>query len=266
MLKRVLLAAVCAIALVAPAIAQQNASIVLRSGERIIGSLIDYNASGYVINVNGQTRNIPPRDVASVEFSGRGLNGDQQAKLNAGQSFVVLNDGQTIDGRLSDIGGTNPLRITIDTPNGRRDFTSNDVAGVYYGRGRAGFSTLPGGVATSGQGGSFVVQANQRWTPTNLTVTAGETLRFQTNGEIHYSPDPNDRSVSAGSLGGRRVPRAPLPQALAGALIGRIGNGPPFAIGNLSEVRMPANGLLFLGVNDDNVGDNSGNFQVNISR
>jgi len=266
MLKRVLLTVVCTLALAAPAIAQQNATIVLRSGERIGGLLVDYGASGYAINVNGQMRNIPAREVAMVDFSGRGLSADQQAKLNAGQSFLVLNNGQTIDGRLSDIGGTNPLRITVDTPNGRRDFNSTDVAGVYYGRGRAGFSSFPAGVATSGQVGSFVVPANQQWTPTNLTVSAGETLGFQADGEIHNSPDVNDRAISAGSLGGRRVPRAPIQAALAGALIGRIGNGPPFAIGNLSSVRMPASGLLFLGINDDNVGDNSGNFQVTISR
>jgi hypothetical protein len=266
MLKRVLLTAVCTLALAAPAIAQQNATIVLRSGERIGGSLVDLNRSGYVMNVNGQTRNIPAREVAAVEFASRPLTPDQQAKLNTGQSFIVLNNGQTIDGRLNDIGGTYPLRLTVDTSNGRQDFNSTDVAAVYNGRGRAGFSTLPAGVGTSGQVGSFVVPANQQWTPTNLTVSAGETLGFQTDGEIHYSPDVNDRAISAGSLGGRRVPRAPIQSALAGALIGRIGNGPPFAIGNLSSVRMPASGLLFLGINDDNVGDNSGNFQVTISR
>jgi hypothetical protein len=63
------------------------------------------------------------------------------------------------------------------------------------------------------------------------------------------------------------VPRAPIQTANAGALIARIGTGAPFAIGNQTTVRMPPNGgLLFLGINDDNVGDNSGEFQVTISR
>ncbi len=29
---------------------------------------------------------------------------------------------------------------------------------------------------------------------------------------------------------------------------------------------MPANGQLFLGINDDHVGDNSGGFRVNVKR
>jgi len=56
-----------------------------------------------------------------------------------------------------------------------------------------------------------------------------------------------------------------LPKALAGALIGRIDNGPPFGIGNQTSLIAPASGILYLGVNDDNVGDNSGQFQVLIA-
>ena len=51
-----------------------------------------------------------------------------------------------------------------------------------------------------------------------------------------------------------------------GALIGRIGNGAPFGIGNQTNVPMPASGMLFLGVNDNNFDDNSGEFRVEITR
>ena len=48
-------------------------------------------------------------------------------------------------------------------------------------------------------------------------------------------------------------------QVLAGALIGRIGNGAPFAIGNAADRSSPRPaGVLFLGVNDDGFGDNKG--------
>ena len=71
------------------------------------------------------------------------------------------------------------------------------------------------------------------------------------------------RSVSSDApVGARRVPAG----AFAGALIGRINSGAPFAIGNQETVRMPASGTLYLGINDDNVSDNSGHFQVVISR
>jgi hypothetical protein len=59
---------------------------------------------------------------------------------------------------------------------------------------------------------------------------------------------------------------APLPQNFAGALIARIGNSAPFPIGDQTTVTMPANGQLFLGINDDHVQDNSGGFRVNIQR
>ncbi len=72
-----------------------------------------------------------------------------------------------------------------------------------------------------------------------------------------------DRAEAAGH-GDKRVPGAPLPQVFAGALIGRVGNGAPFGVGNQTSIRAPGNGPLFLGINDDNVGDNAGQFQVSI--
>src|SRR5207237_5264342 len=102
--------------------------------------------------------------------------------------------------------------------------------------------------------GTFRVPANQQWTPTNITVTGGETLGFQVTGEIHYSPDANDRAISAGSLAGKRVPRAPIQTALAGALIARIGTGAPFAIGNAASVRMPPQGgVPVLAIHDEHL-------------
>ena len=42
-------------------------------------------------------------------------------------------------------------------------------------------------------------------------------------------------------------------------------NGLPFGIGDQTTITVPASGLLYLGTNDDNVSDNSGQFQVIIS-
>ena len=52
-----------------------------------------------------------------------------------------------------------------------------------------------------------------------------------------------------------------------GGLIGRVGNGPAFAIGsNTGPMPMPASGVLQLGVNDDHYEDNTGNFTVSVQR
>ena len=48
-----------------------------------------------------------------------------------------------------------------------------------------------------------------------------------------------------------------------GALIGKVGNSSPFYVGwNPNPISMNANGRLYLGINDDNVNDNSGEFTV----
>ena len=57
-----------------------------------------------------------------------------------------------------------------------------------------------------------------------------------------------------------------MPGAYAGALIGRVGNSQPFAIGDQATVPMPFDGVLFLAVNDDERSDNAGAFSVTLGR
>jgi hypothetical protein len=71
----------------------------------------------------------------------------------------------------------------------------------------------------------------------------------------------NDVASPAGS-NNRRALDAPLTRAAAGALIARVGNSSIFAVGNRRQVRAPASGRLYLGVNDDYLADNSGEFRV----
>jgi hypothetical protein len=146
-----------------------------------------------------------------------------------------------------------------------RSRTPSEGAGAYAPR--------PGNTGVAGTRGAqntapvtLNVPANQQWTSTNVRVSSGEVVRFQVTGEIHFTANPNDRAISAGSVTPKFVAGSPIPSALAGALIGRIDNGQPFGIGNQASITMPAGGTLFLGVNDDNVADNSGQFQVVLSR
>jgi hypothetical protein len=116
------------------------------------------------------------------------------------------------------------------------------------------------------QGGTFTVPANRQWTPTGIRVNQGDVLRFTSTGEIRFTGNAEDRAGVAGSPAHKFVAGSPLPAALAGALIGRIDNGLPFGIGDQTTINVPASGLLYLGTNDDNVSDNSGQFQVVISQ
>ena len=133
---------------------------------------------------------------------------------------------------------------------------------------RSAYGGRPGAGSRNAQaaaGGTFTVPANRQWTPTGIRVNQGDVLRLTSTGEISFTVN-NDRAGVAGSLAHKLVPGAPLPAAFAGALIGRIDSGLPFAIGDSTSIIAPASGLLYLGINDDNVSDNSGQFQVIISR
>ena len=118
-------------------------------------------------------------------------------------------------------------------------------------------------VATSGD---FVrVEGTQEWTDTGITIRAGDTINFDAQGTVRLSNGRNDIAGAGGTLSGRREANAPLPNQVAGALIARIGNSPPLFIGNRRSVRAPFGGRLYLGVNDDYLNDNSGDFQVTVT-
>jgi hypothetical protein len=61
------------------------------------------------------------------------------------------------------------------------------------------------------------------------------------------------------------APDAPISGVYAGALIGKIGFYSAIAIGNQSQITAPVSGVLYLGVNDDHLADNRGEFVVNVS-
>jgi hypothetical protein len=112
--------------------------------------------------------------------------------------------------------------------------------------------------------GAIRVPANAGWVSTGMRVRQGDVVTFNTSGEVQLSDNAGDRARSAGTP--RTAPGAPLPNVYAGGLIGRIGNGAPFAIGDQASVAMPGNGLLYLAVNDDERGDNAGEFIVQLGR
>ena len=132
---------------------------------------------------------------------------------------------------------------------------SNGIARIYFAKPTAGMSTLPGGI-TSADGlapasGRVRVPATAGWVNTGLTVSEGQTLLFNTTGEVRLSAASDDVAGPAGSKKGRYAGNGPIPSSLAGALIGRIGNGAPFGIGNQTSIPALGTGVLWLGVNDD---------------
>jgi hypothetical protein len=267
MLKRTFLGAICVAAMLSASIAQaqENATLVLRSGERVSGQLVDLGGVGFTVRVNGQERHIKQNDVSVIDFTGGNMTDADWAKFT-GTSQVLLKSGQTIDGQLYDISGSTPKKLTFKTSSGDRELSSTEVARIVISKPDNAVATSGSGSTPSTGGTASTVSAQQAWTPTGITVTKGQTLHFNTTGEIQLSGDANDKASSAGSVTGRYAQRSAMPRALAGALIGRIGNGQPFGIGNQTSIVAPASGQLFLGVNDDSFGDNQGSFQVTVGK
>lgn len=109
-----------------------------------------------------------------------------------------------------------------------------------------------------------MVAANTRWTSTGVSVREGDVVRIESAGTVQLSVDGADTSSPGGAGSGRRAPSAPMPDRPAGGLIARIGNGPPIFVGADSTLRANASGELYLGVNDDYLADNRGEFRVKI--
>jgi hypothetical protein len=260
------------------ALAQVSATLVLRSGERVNGQLVDHSGVGFTMIVNGQERRFRENQVAVVDFvgGGMGIPDTEIAGIRDGEHLMILRGGESVHGMLYDMGEKNPLRVTFKTAKGERTVHSNQVGRIFLARPPAATASNPPAApapapapaprlpADAVPQATITVAANTEWTNTGISVRKDEDLFFNPNGTIQLSGNGSDTASAAGSS--RTAPGSPVPQASAGALIGRVGNSAPFLIGNQTRVNMPASGELQLGVNDDHVADNNGQMTVAILR
>jgi hypothetical protein len=242
------------------------ATLVLSDGQRPSGELLELDARGYTLRVSGKDQVYPVSRVAAIEYVAPALPAAVQARIDGGESLLVLRNGQVIPGRLVDIGGTNPKRLTVETPSGQRVFLSNTVGQIYLFPLKANAATAAA-AQVQPPAGAIIVPGNQAWTNTGITVMRRENIAFTGTGDIMIAA-----TASSGVGGSPAVTspnsRYPVQRAPVGALIGRVGtNGTPFEIGtNTAPVMMPLAGVLFLGINDDNFDDNTGSYTVNVKR
>ncbi len=111
---------------------------------------------------------------------------------------------------------------------------------------------------------AVTVFANVPWLDTLIDVREGQILFFEVKGTIRIGPGASRARIGPeGELKKIWNDNKPIPGESTGALIGKIGDSGAFYIGNQKrEFRMPASGRLYLGINDDFLGDNSGYFTV----
>jgi hypothetical protein len=278
MFQRLLLATILT-ATTASAVAAYPVTFLMRNGERIVGDLTYKGGGDYTLN----GRDIPASEVAVIAFVpndptplevSRVPNADNNPNELERHVFVTRN-GNMMFGKLYRF-SPDGTTITFDRrEGGRHDISANDIARIYINPGAARvvygpiLAALPSGsgsATVSTSGGTVTVVGNQQWTPTGFAVRRGEMIRFNATGEVMWSPEASDRATPRGAASGRKSGNPPVGGAPGGALVGRIGNGQPFIIGSQPGVRMPASGMLFLGINDDVVDDNTGDFMVTFSR
>ncbi len=265
------------------------ATFVLTNGERVSGELTYKGGSDFTLN----GRDYPSSQVAIISFQPGDPTAAELSQLphtdnpadEHERHMIVTTGGQVIHAKLYHISPDGET-ISFDPLGGnsvaaRRDLPASQIARIYITptSARSIYSNVlnapavaaaPVAVATSGvaTNGAILVNANQPWTDTGITVKKGDRVSFHTNGQIKVTTDGSADSVAgadgSGGFQGSRA-RYPVPAMPVGGLIFKVGNGAPSPIGsNMQPITMPAAGRLYLGVNDDEFGDNSGAFAVTI--
>jgi hypothetical protein len=257
----------------APAAAQEQVTVVTRDNTRFTGRFEAWNRPNnriYVRVSQNDQRIVPLTDVLMFEVGGdaQNLPAAETEAARGTDHVLVLTSGEVLRGRLLNIEGgegsdtPNEPRVVSFRPTAgaERRARMNEVRRLYFGNFPA--ATVEEPVPA----GAVRVGATAGWVGTGVYLTKGDSVQFQATGEVRLSADAEDRASTAGSLRGRYAARAPAPQILAGALIGRVGtSGQPFGIGNMTQA-LPMDGVgeLFLAVNDDELGDNQGAFVVTV--
>lgn len=114
------------------------------------------------------------------------------------------------------------------------------------------------------------------WQDTGISISTGESFHLRAQGHVTSPVTPSDVVHNGMTIGPEGTylladvrPGAldPLPTGHAGpapayALVGRIGEGPPFLVGEEMSLTSSRSGHLFLRINDSRLTGNAGSFQV----
>ena len=166
--------------------------------------------------------------------------------------LIAMRNGQIEFEERRGFGGTRMLRFDRDEVD-RIDFEDRRYSNNNSGN---SFGGRPSGMRER----QVIVSADVQWNDSGVDVRAGQTIYFEAQGRVRWGRDRQDGP--AGERNSPSNPNRPMGNRNAAALIGRIGNDMFFIGDETGPVRMRSAGRLYLGVNDDVLTDNSGNFRV----
>jgi hypothetical protein len=270
--------------------ASERATFILTDGERKSGTVVFHGdqhenlINGYLnLGVDGgRDMTFPMDQVAVIDFVGGTPPATELAQIGS-RHTLVMRTGGSQGGRFVNMNGGDTL-LWENEAGQRQQYAIRDISRVYLNpqSARIAFNyTAPPAAAAAPAPAtaatvSVRVDAQQAWTDTGLTVNQGDNVTFNANGQVQIrpgqvaTPDGNgERASDQGS--NRRANRRdsqsyPMPGAAVGALVGKIGDGAAFGIGMQRQpLPMPASGRLMLGVNDNDLSDNSGAFTVSVA-
>ncbi len=112
------------------------------------------------------------------------------------------------------------------------------------------------------------VMASRPWQSAGIRVRPGQVVSITyldgTWSVLGGSRGMQNRTDAAGFEDEYRTPGLPVANAPVGALLGRIGDGPPFVVGREVRFRSAAAGLLQMMINDQWLSDNVGALRVRV--
>jgi hypothetical protein len=120
---------------------------------------------------------------------------------------------------------------------------------------------------------TFRLPAAVEWFDTGIVLSKGETVTIQASGDIYVGSMPdmklNHETPDGAPIMTTGDPQFSVPFLAEGlvpwSLVGKIGDaGQPFEVGSQDIFASQFAGELYLSVNDNNFGDNSGNWEITI--
>jgi len=259
-----------------------DSGIDLRSGERV-----QVNASGIILA--GRSRITPdglrstdptsplPRAAEGMLIGSIGNDPDSPIlELGTSREFVADKDGRLFltsnRGSYTDARGSFTVQIkrerdltSLNDSSDSDPFRRNDPNA----RTRTRQRDVP--QKRTPQEFSVDVAGTSRGTDTAIDVRSGDQITITATGRIVAGRRLGEVGPEGGRVGGfgSIVGTRPVPTAGPGALIGyiRLATGQtsqPFYIGSQLTISAPADGRLYLAINDDDYSDNGGAFKVTI--
>lgn len=181
---------------------------------------------------------------------------------------LILRDGTRVTGRL--VGADEDAIEFEERGSGRRtvvrSYDRDDVLRIEFDRASGGGlfdepskPSRPSGLRER----LVIVSGDVDWNDAGITLRANQEIWLESSGRVQWGRDR--RHGPAGEPNSPRNDGRPMPSRNAAALIGKIGERSTdyFFLGDeTGPIRIRTSGRLFLGVNDDFLNDNSGNFRV----